>query len=98
MAGSRGIPGTGHRYAEGTTEAVGRTYVLMVTVPVPNTVWSCESCTSMGKLKVPAWVGVPARTLLKSGAVVSRVRPGGSSLMLLTTNQEYGGVPPWAMR
>jgi hypothetical protein len=22
------------------------------------------------------------------------VRPGGSSLMLVTTNQEYGGLPP----
>ena len=50
----------------------------------------------MGKLKVPAWVGVPSRRLLRLGAVVSRVRPGGRSLRLLTTNQEYGGVPPYA--
>ena len=62
-------------------------YGLMVMVRVAFTVLSCESCTCMGKLKVPAWVGVPFRTLLRSGPVESRVRPGGSSLMLLTTNQ-----------
>jgi hypothetical protein len=42
----------------------------MVIVSVPLTVLSCESCTCVGKLKVPAWVGVPVRTLLKSGAKV----------------------------
>jgi hypothetical protein len=71
---------------------------LMVMVSVPLTVLSCESCTCMGKLKVPALVGVPVRTLLKSGAVVPRVRPGGSSLMVLTTDQVYGDAPPWAGR
>jgi len=59
----------------------------MVMVTVPVTVLSCESCTCIGKVKVPALVGVPVRTLLKFGAVVSRVRPGGSSLMLVTTDQ-----------
>jgi hypothetical protein len=67
-------------------------------VTVPFAMLPCESCTCIGKLKVPALVGVPVRTLLKAGAVVPRVRPGGSSLMLLTTDQEYGGAPPWAMR
>src|SRR5689334_18527826 len=67
--------------------SVVRIYRLMVIVSVAFTVLSNESCTCMGKLKVPAWVGVPSRRLLKSGGVVSRVRPGGSSLMLLTTNQ-----------
>src|ERR1022692_1914519 len=86
-------------YLHGSWDAaVARRYGLMVIFTVPLTVLSCESCRSMGKLKVPALVGVPARTLLKSGAVVSRVRPGGSSLMLLTTDQVYGGVPPWAGR
>src|SRR6478736_7776255 len=74
-----------------------RVYGLMVIVSVTFTVLFDESCTCMGKLKVPAWVGVPSRRLLKSGDVVSRVRPGGSSLMLLTTNQLYGGRPPWAL-
>src|ERR1700727_2485939 len=70
----------------------------MVTITVPVAVLSWESCTCIGKLKVPARVGVPVRTLLKSGAVVPRVRPGGSSLMVLTTDQEYGDAPPWAGR
>jgi hypothetical protein len=48
----------------------------MVIVTVPLAQLFCQSCTCMGKVKVPAWTGVPARTLLKSGAVVSRVRPG----------------------
>jgi hypothetical protein len=29
----------------------------MVMVTVPFTVLSCASCSDMGKLKVPAWVG-----------------------------------------
>jgi hypothetical protein len=36
--------------------------MVIVTVPVAVLPW--ESSTSMGKLKVPAWVGVPVRTLL----------------------------------
>ena len=85
-------------HPQGWDATVARVYGLMVMVNVPVAVLSCESCTCIGKVKVPAWVGVPVRTLLKPGAVVPRVRPGGSSLMLLTTNQEYGAVPPWAMR
>jgi hypothetical protein len=47
--------------------AVARRYGLMVIVTVPLTVLSCESCSCMGKLKVPALVGVPVRTLCSPG-------------------------------
>jgi len=36
----------------------------MVMVTVALTVLSCESCTCIGRLKVPVWAGVPVRTLL----------------------------------
>ena len=42
----------------------GGLYGLMVTVTVPLTMLPCASCTCMGKLNVPAWAGVPVRTLL----------------------------------
>jgi len=48
----------------GDNAAVARPYGLTVMVSVPLTMLSCESCTCMGKLKVPALVGVPVRTLL----------------------------------
>jgi hypothetical protein len=41
----------------------------MLIVMVANTVLSAESCTSMGKWTVPGWVGVPVRTLLRSGGI-----------------------------
>jgi hypothetical protein len=40
----------------------------MVIVTMPAAVLSWESCTCMGKVKMPAWVGVPVRTLSRSGA------------------------------
>jgi hypothetical protein len=43
--------------------SVARLYGLMVTVTLPVAVLPWESSTSMGKLKVPARVGVPVRTL-----------------------------------
>jgi transcriptional regulator with XRE-family HTH domain len=42
-----------------------------------------------------ASAGVPVRMLLKSEAVVSRVKPGGSSLLVMS-DQVYGSAPPWA--
>src|SRR6201986_5078377 len=45
--------------------------------------------------------GTPARQgafVVRPEPVESRVRLGGSSLRLLTTNQLYGGLPPCALR
>ena len=46
---------------------------MMVRVSVAFTQLFAESCTCMGKLKVPAWVGVPSRRLLSLDAVIDVV-------------------------
>ena len=64
MSGSNPVNARSQARDTALVATAGGLYGLMVTVTVPLTMLPCASCTCMGKLNVPAWAGVPVRTLL----------------------------------